>query len=215
MEQEFKYNEKYRFTEKWFDSMIPTWNQLFKKYGEDIGEINSVLEIGCFEGRATTWICENVLHEKDGQNYDVVDTFGGTLEEPGMVGTADRLKSNNFIEDNFMHNISFFKNINFNIYKNYSNKVLPELCLKDKKYDFIYIDASHKADDTFVDAYYADKLLNVNGLLIFDDYGWHDPNDTHINNSPKAGVDVFRAFYEKKYSLVGMGYQVILIKNKI
>jgi hypothetical protein len=211
---EYNYDEKYQFTEKWFDSMIPVWSQVFPQYREQVGDIRSILEIGCYEGRATVWLCENVLTDTSGVNYhyDIVDTFGGSLDETGMEGTKERLSEDNFIEKNFTHNTSFFDHVNFQIHKGYSQEVLPQLT-KDKQYDFIYIDASHRADDTFVDAYYAHKALKPGGMLIFDDYGWKDPKDMHDVNSPQAGVDTFWRFYGREYHLVAQGYQVILIKN--
>ena len=73
----FEYSSKYKFTEEWFDHMIPTWEQVFENYDKE--KIKNVLEIGCYEGRATIFLCEQVLQK--GVNYDIVDTFGGTLEE--------------------------------------------------------------------------------------------------------------------------------------
>ena len=67
----------YKFTEPWFDSMKPSWDKLFNSYiNENKHKINSVLEIGCFEGKATTYMADNWLDE--GTQYDVVDTFGGS-----------------------------------------------------------------------------------------------------------------------------------------
>ena len=207
----FEYNKKQKYTEKWFDGMIPLWEQIFTQAIAPIG-IKNVLEIGCYEGRATSFVCEKYL--QSGTNYDVIDTFKGTLEESGMENTMGKFKENqNFIYDNFMHNISFYPNINFNINIGYSQHQLPELEKKGNKYDFIYIDASHRADDTFMDAYYAHKMLNSKGLLIFDDYGWKDPNQPHKVNSPQLGVDVFVTMYEGLYDVVSKGYQIALIKK--
>lgn len=209
----YTYNERYKFTEKWFDVMIPHWSQLFTEHQKHC-DINNILEIGCYEGRATVWLCENVLTDTTKQyHYDIVDTFGGSLNESGMSGTKDRLDHDNFIENNFMHNISFFKNIDFHIHKGFSQKILPTF-RQQKKYDFIYIDASHRADDTFVDAYYAHKLLRAGGLIIFDDYMWQDPNNLHPSNSPKLGVDIFNTMYEQEYKVVLSGYQVGFVKRE-
>lgn len=207
-----EFNKRYKFTEKWFDIAIPQWNQLFPQYKKQTGkEIESILEIGCYEGRATVWLCENVLSKTNPIEYDIVDTFGGSVEESGMEGTKNRLEERNFIEENFRHNISFFPNINFNIIKGYSQNILPTFS-SNKQYDFIYIDASHRADDTFVDAYYAHKLLKKGGIIIFDDYGWKDPNNLHPSNSPQIGIEMFNTMYDNQYQLVLQGYQVGFIK---
>lgn len=199
---------EYKFTETWFDIAIPGWTELFKR----IPKPKRILEVGCYEGRATVWLCENVL-KGDQADYDIVDTFGGTLAEAGMVNTAKGLQdSQSFIEDNFRHNISFYPNVNFNIYKGYSQKILPTL-IQEEVYDFIYIDASHRADDTFVDSYYALKMLKKGGVIVFDDFAWKDPNDLHPSNSPELGVQVFATMYEKETELLFQGYQVGFIKK--
>ena len=212
--ENFKYDKKYRFTENWFDPMIPTWEKLFSHYHSyDKDKFKSVLEVGCYEGRATIFLCNQILNS--GVDYDIVDTFGGSLTESGMEGTTNRLKENkNFIYDNFKHNISFHPDINFNLYKGYSQNQLPILVEQEKKYDLIYIDASHRSDDTFVDAYFSHKMLNIGGVMIFDDFGWKDPNDMHIINSPEFGIKCFLALYNTSYEIITHGYQIAVEKIK-
>jgi len=205
----YTYDSKYKFNEEWFDHNIPLWTQLFDGYGRDI---ESVLEVGCYEGRATVFLCNEIL--KPGTNYDIVDTFGGSEVEDGMDTTMERLKEDkDIIEKTFLHNISFHKDINFHINKGISQIVLPDLLSAKKKYDLIFIDASHRADDTFVDAYFAHKMLNRGGILIFDDFGWKDPNQPHAVSSPELGIRTFIAMYEKEYTVTHVGYQVVLCKN--
>lgn len=215
----FVFDEKYKFNEEWFDPSIPVWEQVFNtpySHPESIRTTpTNVLEIGAYEGRATVWMCENVLNSKSHQyNYDIVDTFKGSLEESGMKNTSENFKTNpDFIYNNFIHNISFFDHINFSIYRNFSSYQLPMLLQSNKKYDFIYIDASHRSDDTFVDAYFAHRMLKDNGILIFDDYGWKDPNDESLVSSPETGINMFLQYYNSNYSVLFHGYQLGLIKK--
>jgi len=207
----FEYNKDQQYTEKWFDNMIPIWEKIFTQHVAPIG-IKNVLEIGCFEGRATSFMCEKYL-QKD-TNYDVIDTFQGSLEEWGMTFASKRFKENEkYVENNFKHNITFYSDINFNINKGFSQYILPELEKKGNKYDFIYIDASHKADDTFIDAYYSHKMLNSRGLLIFDDFGWKDPKRPHPVNSPQLGIEAFFAMYNNLYDVIFQGYQIAAVKK--
>jgi len=211
----FKYDEKYRFTEEWFDPQIPVWEEVFTYLKKEGSVFKDVLEVGCFEGRATIWLCENVLQE--GVNYDIVDTFGGTLEEAGMGSASELLsKDEDAIFNTFKHNTSFHSDkINFNIFRDYSQQTLPKLVAQKKQYDFIYVDASHRADDTFVDAYYANKLLKPGGLIIFDDFAWKDPNKPHPISSPELGVRMFFTMYEgQEYRVLFHGYQVGALKIK-
>lgn len=207
----YQYPEKYIFTEKWFDIAIQNWERLFPEFLK-AHTIDSVLEVGCYEGRATTYLLDNFL--KKDINYDVIDTFGGSLEESGMENTGERLKKDDFIYQNFKHNISFHPEANFQIYKEVSQFQLPKLLEKNKTYDFIYIDASHRDDDTFVDAYFAHKLLNPGGMIIFDDFGWKDPKNPHVSNSPELGIHMFFTNYEELYTIVMKGYQIAAIKKK-
>ena len=176
----YEYSEDYKFTEKWFDPMIPNWDKLFGSYLQQ-NQIKDVLEVGCYEGRATMYLLSE--HLEDDVNYEVVDTFGGSIEESGMSGTAERLTTSDFIYENFVHNTSLHRDITLSIHRASSQVKLPQLYAEGRLYDFIYIDASHKADDTFVDAYYAHKMLRPGGLIIFDDFGWKDPHQPHISAS--------------------------------
>jgi predicted O-methyltransferase YrrM len=208
--QVIDYDPKYKFNEAWFDPFAKIWNQLIDHTN---CKFENSLEIGCYEGRASIWLANN--HLKSGSNYTVLDTFGGTEIEDGMERTAENFKENtNFIEENFKHNISFHKDINWNIIKGYSQIELAKMKLE-PTYDFIYIDGSHQADDTFVDGYYAHKLLKPGGLLIFDDYGWglEDIEEKGMNWAPRVGIDAFLFMHQRSYqNLIPGQYQTYLYK---
>jgi hypothetical protein len=50
-----------------------------------------------------------------------------------------------------------------------SSVVLPQLWRDGDQFDLIYIDGSHLFEDTFVDAYFAIRLLSEKGVVLFDD----------------------------------------------
>lgn len=51
-----------------------------------------------------------------------------------------------------------------------SQFVLPQLCMQQFRCNFVFIDTSHQFDQTIVESYYCDKLLNVGGIMAFHDY---------------------------------------------
>ncbi|MBN2087432.1 class I SAM-dependent methyltransferase [Candidatus Peregrinibacteria bacterium] len=50
-----------------------------------------------------------------------------------------------------------------------SEIILPKLVEKGMKMDFIFIDGDHKFDSIFIDFFYADKLINIGGYILFHD----------------------------------------------
>ena len=51
-------------------------------------------------------------------------------------------------------------------------------------------------------------------VLIFDDFGWKDPERPHPLHSPELGVKMFFTMYEQQYKLIGQHYQVYAEKIK-
>ncbi len=203
-----------KFSKNWFNDVAPqNWDQIFDWYVNQSGrKITSALEIGCFEGQATCYMAENWLAKVC--EYDVVDTFGGSEEEDGMADVMDNLEQSDFIYDNFIHNISHYPDTNFRVHRGESQLIVPKLYEDGETYDFIYIDASHLADDTFVDGYYAWKMLREGGIMIFDDFKWKDPNRHGHNDSPELGIKAFLMMNEGDYSIIMDGYQLGLLKQK-
>lgn len=46
---------------------------------------------------------------------------------------------------------------------------LPKLLAASDRFDLAYIDGSHLFEDVFIDAYYVMRLLNIGGIVVFDD----------------------------------------------
>jgi predicted O-methyltransferase YrrM len=53
-----------------------------------------------------------------------------------------------------------------------SHNALPKLMREDVKIDFAFIDGWHVFDQVIVDFFYIDKMLNVGGVIAFDDSVW-------------------------------------------
>lgn len=54
----------------------------------------------------------------------------------------------------------------------FSHEALPDLLAENVRVDFAFIDGWHVFDQTIVDFFYLDKMLNVGGVIAFDDCVW-------------------------------------------
>lgn len=159
------------------------------------------LEIGCFEGRATLWLLENVLTDPTSR-IDVIDTFEGSpeFEEMGVDGqTLGR----------FTHNVAPHAD-KVTVLPGLSGEVLRTLP-PTKTYDFIYVDGSHVAADVLTDAVLSWPLLKQMGIMAFDDYLWSVPGGEH--ERPGIGIDAFRTVFESRIALIFEGAQLAIFRR--
>lgn len=197
-----------KYSVDWFSGNIPNWDNIFTKRGLKGTHFLKFLEIGCFEGRATNYMLENILTGQ-GCEIHVVDTFGGSLEESGM--NWDKSYQFNTLYNTFSSNISKHKD-RVIIHRGESGKILKK-DFEDNTFDFIYIDGSHTAPDVLQDAILAHPLLKVGGIIIFDDFGWKDPNNLDPTNSPQMAIEFFYSSHRHKYEVIFKGYQVGILKT--
>ncbi len=55
------------------------------------------------------------------------------------------------------------------VIEQYSAFALPQLIKEQRKYDLIYVDGSHQFEDVLIDFVFCHELLNVGGMILFDD----------------------------------------------
>jgi len=189
------------FTNDWFSHAKTLWAKILKSYK---GKNNlEFLEIGCYEGMATFWLCTKILTGRKSR-VTAVDTFEGSMEHKDKAVT-------NFegVEKRFRSNLAEFIKIGkVKVFKGTSQNYLRNT--KIDSFDFIYIDGSHVAADVLEDAVLSWKLLKKNGVLIFDDVGWEVYEDPTL--TPKLAVDSFLKVYKGRYKLLHRGYQVAIKK---
>lgn len=188
-----------QFTVDWFSNNIGIW----QKYLKDLKDKPiQVLEIGCFEGRATLWLFNNIV--KNPKAYvTVIDTFEGSIEH------VDKAKVDFLpVEERFRKNLKKY-NKNLVILKGESFDHLRQMNNKNH-FDIIYIDGSHQAVNVIQDAVLSFELLKKGGFVIFDDYEWNAYEDPTLN--PKLAIDSFLSIYKGKYELIHKEYQVIIKK---
>lgn len=109
------------------------------------------LEIGFAYGTSTLAIVEEVARQKG--RHTVIDKYeldawgGNGLDLIAQAGLSQHLE---FIDK-------------------YCYEVLPQMMQAGRRFDFAYIDSTKQLDWLLVDFFYIDKLLNVGGMIVFDD----------------------------------------------
>lgn len=190
-------NKKY--LHDYFSNHIPSWIKNTAHFKNRPGI--KCLEVGSFEGRATIFIANNICNGKDSVTY-AVDTWKGSDEHD-----EDTKK---VIYDNFFHNTVELRKLGKIIaLQGKSENILINLLTKIKdnklrKFDFIYIDASHWSKDVMVDTVLSWEMLKVGGIMIFDDYNWGD----YSHRVPTPAIDGFLLSYNSMYEILENGYQL-------
>ena len=175
----------FRNTIRWdhFTMNIPLWDVVLNHFFKDSKDLK-FLELGSGNG-----LCANYLLDNFPCYLDTVDHEELRIEEGYEISTIKNLQP--FIDQ---------KRCNFHL----MNTKTFLLNNQDKKYDLIYIGASHDKDWVLFDSVNSFSLLKENGLMIFDDYGWGECS---------VGIDSFLDCYEDNFEVFHKEYQVMLIKR--
>ncbi len=144
----------------------------WKKFLGTLTENFKYLEIGSLEGNSALFVINNFKIKK--------------------VVCVDIWEDENFKEEqkknfsNFKANMSEFSNM-VETFKGTSDGFF--LNQKDK-FDVIYIDGSHEADQVYKDIKNSWKILNINGILICDDY-FYGNIYKNPSNVPSIAINKF------------------------
>lgn len=187
---EYKYPEHFYASESGdsFSLHIPEWENLLGAYK---GRPNlDFLELGTAHGRAAVYLLESIL---TGENctLDTVDIESDRYEDGEHISTYENLKP--YIESN---RCNFYIETTVDFFLHNKSK---------KKYDLVYIDASHEKEDVLFDGINAFWLLKDNGVIIFDDYGWGECGQ---------GIDAFLKIFHRKINIIATGWQVVIQKKE-
>ena len=182
----------YKFTAPWHTNVMDNWAKQLAPYKGKQGL--RYLEIGVFEGRSLLWMFENVLTDPsctataiDVFMADYEETFDANVKASPATDRITKIKAP-------------------------SREALR--AMSKERFDVIYIDGSHTADDVMIDAALSWDLLEVGGLLIFDDYEWtgRPKGLLPMELRPKIAVDLFITAYRGELELIDRGYQVFVKK---
>lgn len=124
------------------------------------------LEIGCAEGMSSMTICESVGPDV---KHIILDPFQSTDWKNNGINNLKNAGLNNF-----------------ELLEERSEFVLPRFLEQGKKFDFVFVDGWHTFDHVLVEFFYINRMLNIGGVVAFDDIGLQGLNRTMrwISNYP-------------------------------
>lgn len=172
----------YKFTNNWFDLTAKTnFSLLLPK----LTPCERVLEVGSYEGQATTWMGEHLPTKQ----IVCIDTWrGGAEHEPASMEAVFK---------RFCDNVEALKAkrpVEVSVRVGASSFMLADMIAEGENgFDFAYIDGSHRSEDVLSDAVLAFQLVRSGGVMAFDDYVWMEKPVEQMNplDNPRLGIDCF------------------------
>jgi predicted O-methyltransferase YrrM len=145
------------FSADWTHGRVDLWTPYLQHL---VGRENvNALEIGCYEGRSTVWMLENILTHPTSRIVCVDPFLGGSVPD----------LPNEYLTAFVANTLPYQKQVR--IVQAKSREVSAETLLRFAPgYDLIYIDASHLPDETVLEARLAWSVANQGAVIIFDDY---------------------------------------------
>lgn len=185
------------FKRDWFTANVPFWMEIFDQCRLN-GRPIKVLEVGSFEGLSACFLLMKLPEAR----LTCVDTWEGSDEHVGM----DLIASTEAAFDR--HVAPWRERVTKR--KGFSLPYLASL-RPDDKFDLVYVDGSHHADDVLVDAIRGFEQLKVGGVMILDDYLWQ--YYPRVTENPATAINAFLHVVEGRYRLVLAYYQLAIVKT--
>lgn len=175
-----------QFTNTWFNN-----SELKHNISRYINKekINTVLEIGSYEGASACFISDHFLdHEQS--TLTCVDPFDTNDSTTNVYGS---------IKNTFIANISLSKNY----HKIILYEMTSDMFFKNniRRFTFIYLDGSHIVENIIRDLFNAIQYCEMGGIIWMDDY-------LGDNGNIKPHIDSFYEKYKYLISIVHKGYQI-------
>ena len=180
----------YRYTQSWF---LQSEIRRLLRLGDTV---NTILEIGCFEGLSSVFFADNFL-EHPNSSLTCVDPYLTVANDHSPF-------LQNKEENNFDYNISVCKHSDkITVYKITSDEFFKT---NTKHYTFIYIDGCHDPEFIKRDMENAFQVLEKGGIMWMDDYLGGDGRQI------KHTMDTFLIKYIGLYETIHVGYQLAIRK---
>ena len=182
------YLMKKKISLDYFSNNAYYWNQIINKNFDEF----SYLEIGSWEGGSASYILNNYKTKKV-FCVDIWDKFDDEYKEDHFK----RFENFKFNMDEFKGKFSFFKNTS------------DEFFMQNKeKFDLIYIDGWHEAPQVYKDINNSWNSLNINGIIICDDYFYGNINVRNNSTNKLPALAINKFILEKRDEL-----KIICVNN--
>jgi predicted O-methyltransferase YrrM len=176
--------ERFNFTTDWFCGN----EKHFSKYLAHLEETPCrILEIGCYEGRATVWLLENIATHPHA-TINCIDIAEHASFRQNILAARSPEK------------------VRLEIGR---SRNLLRLCSANA-FDFVYVDGGHGTVNVLEDAVLSFLLLKRNGIMAFDDFKWKDRASP--DGTPKLAINAFLRIYRRKITVLMKDYQVWIRK---
>ena len=172
--------KSYRIADNWFPTI-----DVYEYAAKPI----NYLEIGTFYGANVLSVTNTYGYHKDSRLYcvDPWEDYSDYDEYKNIQST---------IYETFLYNIDQSEHKDkINVKRGYSHSEIPKF--EDDFFDIIYIDGNHEPEYVLEDAVLSFRKLKINGIMIFDDYGWGGIDLT------QRGIDGFLIGYHKRIVILG------------
>lgn len=180
------------------------WNQEFIKNTEFLKKgVEFALEIGCFEGLTTRYICDELL--SPGGRMIAIDPLTDEYLTAGDEKTKNEINAEcaGMFTGQYGRFIRNTKGYPVELKRGTSREIMHGEFMH-YRFNFIYVDGDHRQEEVYNDGILALVACRKGGYILFDDYGWRE--DT------ARGIDRFIEDHLDYVEVVSRGYQVLVRK---
>ena len=170
----------------WFSHNIPNWISIIT----EPEKIESIVEIGNWEGRSTIWLADYCVNAK----ITTIDPSHNLRNRQRLLQNVAEHPRSSSIDIKFGFSENELQRISYN------------------SADLIYIDGSHEAKDVLLDGLMCYKIVKTGGIIIFDDYAVGDEQRIKCDfiKRPAIGIDAFLSVIDCE--IIHKGWQIIVRK---
>ena len=190
------------FDTDWFTTKIPLWVMIFHSEGLYLRPRLNCLEIGSWQGLSALFL----LMELPNARLTCIDTW----ETKGSPENGHRRDLALSSRRTFQENLAEQK-IRVDEFQGTSDEYFASQISR-SRFDFVYIDGSHKSQDVLKDAVNSFLSLEQHGILVFDDLSWRQGSDYFDNPAP--GIVAFLNFYRDSLEIIACTNQQLVVKKR-